>query len=198
MQEMLGEGLTAHLPPLPLEPAGDLPGRGLLGAVAAIADQQRAGPHQMDVAALDGAGGGPVPDRNAVALVEAHDGRHLADPLRAEHLRHQHAPGRHHVGIAGIDLIGQVRVRRGEMTRHPGALQRLHHLAVLPLGQLQIEGGAPAQRLLGHGIGRKPFEIIRFAQQHIGQQPIIAVGAMGQGQGIGHRARPVSDTGMKQ
>ena len=179
MQEMLGEGLDPRLPALGLEPAGELPGAGLVGALAGAADQHQPGADDVDVAPFQRAVGGVAPDA-AMLLVELDHRGVFAAALRPEQLGHHRAPGRHLARIPGVDLVGQVRLELQVMAGDAGGLQRIDHLPVLALHALVVIGRPGLQRGPGDAVGRLPGIMLRRRQQHVAQHSGLGI------QGPGH------------
>src|SRR5689334_6312434 len=112
MYIVLVEEGEPRLPALLLEPAFDLSRGFYLGARTAAADQHAALLDDVEVAALESAGGDHVVDRNTEVLVGADGGVILAPPPPIGHGGYDGAVRRHDAGIARIDLMTELGCRR--------------------------------------------------------------------------------------
>ena len=193
MQEMLVEELDPHLPALGAEPFRELLRPRLVGAAAAGADAGEAGADDVDVAALQRAGAGLAPEGGAMGGVEVGQRRVLAPALRAFELAEHRAGMGHDHAVAGIDHVGEVRLRHQPV--HPRAALRQ---GVAELGMLlpQVIGRRAlprlAQRAADDAVQRHPAVVVWRADQHVVQAAGLvadAPGRAGMGEG-GHAEQP--------
>ncbi len=155
----------AGLPALLSEPVFDLPGALLLSARAAAADQHAAFFDHIEIAAFEGAGRHHVVDRDAEPLVGADRPIILAAP---PHRGDDRAIGRHHAGIARIDLHRQFRRGLVPMDGHAETPIGVDEVLMLRLGDLDV-ARRRAQMLARQRARRKVLQMRGRAEQHVGQ-----------------------------
>ena len=181
VQEVVVERHDPHLPPFGPQPIGVLRGTLGVGAPAAGADGRQTGADQVDIAAFDRASGRHFPHP---VVVEIQDRRIFTAPLRhGEHRQHR-TKGRDLRGIAGVDLILQMRLGRQVMARHPGLVQRRLEFRILCVQPGAVQRCAGRQGGAGNRVGWNPGVIVRAAQKHVRKAAGFRL------QGPGHEASP--------
>src|ERR1700733_3186088 len=179
MQEMRIEGVRVEFPSLGLEPALQLPYRGLDGALARIAASGHAWLEHHEVAALDIARGDQVVNRNTGFEIELQAGRILAAPVGLLQLHDHGPPGSHHAAVAREYLIGQCRVGRKMVHLDVRLPVDVDHLAVLPARDREIELQTNPFGAFAHGVARLPSKVIDGSDQYIAQGAVFAVDTPG-------------------
>ena len=124
VEEVGRDALDPDLPAFVFEPLRDLAGGLLLGALLAGADGGDAGLDDHEVAALEGARGDHLGDRDALALVEADRGRVLAPAPVLGGLGDDRAARDVDARVAREDLVGQVGVGLEEVDVDAGCPRR--------------------------------------------------------------------------
>ncbi len=177
VEEVGRDALDPDLPAVVLQPLRDLAGGLLLGALLAGADGGDAGLDDHEVAALEGARGDHLGDRDALALVEADRGRVLAPAPVLGGLGDDRAARDVDARVAREDLVGQVGVGLEEVDVDPVVLVDGDHLGVLLDGVLAAEHEIRGERGARDGAGGQPVEVVGGTEQDVEQAAILGVDA---------------------
>ena len=210
MHEFARDGSGHRLPSLLSHPARHLLRTFALGTLSAETDEHEPRLQDVEIAALEVAGGGVAPDRDVVVVVEADGGHVVGTPALELHVADECSPGGHGAGVAGKEIAVQGFVGVQIMARDSVGLVDRDHFGVLRHGRLEVERDSGVL-LVVQGAHRDRTRIDPAvergrAEEHVPERSVVVGDAPPArlGMGSGHRQfvldsdRPVSTPPLGQ